>query len=752
MKRINYIILCLMAFIIFPFNIKAVSTDYISIDESVNFLEEAGLSLIDVKFNDFSNTEYPSIGMSGIIQNNNSYEIDYKVVAEFYDSSYEILGATMIEGTLDAFEEQSYSDLSSPDVILYQGNVSDIAYYILRIDVGSSVQVNSREYYIKAYDVDIKVNENNTYDVTEKITAYYNVNKHGIIRTIPLMNNITRLDGTTSYNKTRVKKVSVDSKYKTYREGNNYVIKIGSKNKMLTGEHQYVIKYTYNIGKDPLKDIDELYFNIIGTEWDTTISGITFTITMPKDFDANKIGFSSGSKGSTDNKYIEYDVDGNIITGTYKATLDKGEGLTIRCELPEGYFKGKNPIPFYSIFVIFLSIVGAIYSFIAWLKYGKDDKVVQTVEVYPPKDLNSCEVQCLLDDKTSKKGVISLLLYLANKGYIKIEETEKKKMLSTKKGFKLTKIKEYKGNNSLEKQFFNKLFSYSKKGVNYVTEEDLKNKFYSTINSIKFKTDSKFRDKMFNSNEKYGKRLMLIIFTLIFITTVKLLYEYMGGDIWWMLGSLIPLMIGCAFVTLMISVFSFSDDDVPFWVLIIVIILIVMPIVFLMSNILSDSLMDPLYKIDVSFVTVSIVIILIFGKFLKKRTSSNTKILGRLRGFKEFLEVARKEELEKLVEENPTYFYDILPYTYALGISDKWVKKFESISIESPKWYSDTTDFNINEFSHFMSSTINSASKAMSSSPSSSSGGGGSSFSSGGSSSGGGFSGGGSGGGGGSSW
>ena len=108
-----------------------------------------------------------------------------------------------------------------------------------------------------------------------------------------------------------------------------------------------------------------------------------------------------------------------------------------------------------------------------------------------------------------------------------------------------------------------------------------------------------------------------------------------------------------------------------------------------------------------------------------------------------------KDKLEALVMENPNYFYDILPYTYVLGVSDKWIKKFESISLQAPSWYDSSNGFDVSSFGTFMNSTMVSAQSAMSSSPSSSSDG----FSSdGGGSSGGGSSGGGSGGGGGGSW
>ena len=53
--------------------------------------------------------------------------------------------------------------------------------------------------------------------------------------------------------------------------------------------------------------------------------------------------------------------------------------------------------------------------------------------------------------------------------------------------------------------------------------------------------------------------------------------------------------------------------------------------------------------------------------------------MARVKGFRHFLLVAEKDRLEALVSKNPNYFYDILPYTYALNISRKWIKKFENI-------------------------------------------------------------------------
>ena len=157
---------------------------------------------------------------------------------------------------------------------------------------------------------------------------------------------------------------------------------------------------------------------------------------------------------------------------------------------------------------------------------------------------------------------------------------------------------------------------------------------------------------------------------------------------------------------------------------------------------------DLIYLISYVIGLLCILGMIICSKYLPKRTPYGNDILGKLKGFKNFLETAEKDKLEAMVIKDPTYFYNILPYTYVLGVSDKWINKFEAISLQSPSWYDSPSGFDTVTFGRFMNTTMKSANSSMSSSPSRSSGGG----SSGGGSSGGGSSGGGSGGGGGGSW
>ena len=94
---------------------------------------------------------------------------------------------------------------------------------------------------------------------------------------------------------------------------------------------------------------------------------------------------------------------------------------------------------------------------------------------------------------------------------------------------------------------------------------------------------------------------------------------------------------------------------------------------------------------------VANIITLIFTILMKRKTQFGEEVYAKISGFKNYLQVARKEQLEMLVEENPNYFFDILPYAYVLGVSSKWIERFESIGIPEADWgsfnYLDTSTF-----------------------------------------------------------
>lgn len=674
----------------------------------------------------------------------------------------------------------------------------------LLILLPNKVSASTYDYTIEKYDINMVVNENNTFDITETITTNFNIPKHGIIRKIPLKNTVVRNDGTTSKNRAKITNLRVSDSYITSKDIGYEEIKIGSQYAEITGNHEYKISYTYDIGNDKLKNNDELYLNLIGNEWDTSIDNISFTIKMPKEFDKNLLGFSTGEKGSTNSSNVKYNVTGNTITGNVTNKLYRNEGVTVRLTLPDGYFTKRIDALFMgtiAICAIFVLIADRI-----WAVYGKDKQVVETVEFYPPEGYNSAELELLYKGEVSESGIISLLIYLANKGYLKIEKsmenvkniTQKNDDVADKEKFEkkiqeleeqiaeekqkdpsspklkvlnnllktykdgrkegaidlkiekekttdifqkhkskndpiIVKVKDYDGTNENERRFFQGLFSVR----NYIRMSDLYDSFYRVIDRIKADMNSKKNKELIYEKTSVNKYKCLIGMMAIIVCLITIVptIKYYGTSI---------LMIAIPVLGIL-GVFLYAAlNENEGTAIAIVLLGLLMFVPVSIPSILEEQVNLIAFIIGL----ICIAVIFMFMKLMPKRTELGTEMLGKIKGFRRFLKTAEKSQLEKLVSENPEYFYNILPYTYALDVSDVWINQFETIALKKPEWYNVAEDFDMHEFGK----TMHKASSAMTYSAPNynvSSGGG---SSSGGSSSGGGSSGGGSGGGGGSSW
>ncbi|MEO1246072.1 MAG: DUF2207 domain-containing protein [Pseudomonadota bacterium] len=152
-------------------------------------------------------------------------------------------------------------------------------------------------------------------------------------------------------------------------------------------------------------------------------------------------------------------------------------------------------------------------------------------------------------------------------------------------------------------------------------------------------------------------------------------------------------------------------------------------------------------------VALNVVVMLFFGYIMKRPTLRGRRVLDEMLGFKDYLEIAEKDELNlrNPPAKTPALFEAYLPFALAMGVDQEWSEKFAGIlasirgeggSSYQPGWYSGS--FNTSKLvssTNTLSSGLNSAISSSVTPPGSSSGSGG-----------GGFSGGGGGGGGGGGW
>lgn len=213
------------------------------------------------------------------------------------------------------------------------------------------------------------------------------------------------------------------------------------------------------------------------------------------------------------------------------------------------------------------------------------------------------------------KDAVSLMVYLANKGYLKIENDLEfsKYELNAVKSFKVMKLKNYDGNNAAERVFLNGLFN--SRHPYEVKSSELQNNFYTTLDEVLIDTSLHCERYLATETDAHTKYIIIMIIIEIILS-------------------------------------------------------ILIPLTFYL----------PFYKISsilIGFITTTILAFIF--KLMPKKIMDTTKILSKINGFKSFITAADKVQIEEEVNKNPSYFYDILPYAYVLGVSDEWIKQFEQI-------------------------------------------------------------------------
>lgn len=692
MKNFKKIFLALfLLFLIAPFNAKALTdkTNFININDSTS------LTLGDLSFSNvvFSTSD---IGLTANITNNNEkFGIRYFIVISYYDSNQRYITSSA-ETNFVGSDEEDINHMFEVEVP-NDRSLDDIKYYRLQVDTIDYGSSTDYEFY--NYDINIVVSENNSLDITETIDAYFKNSTKEIHKVIPLKNQIYAQDGSITKSRIQISNLSVNNVYSSYKDNGNYIIQIHNNGHIFYGDKTFKIRYTYNNGHDIADNYDQLYYNIINS-WAVPINNVTFTITMPKEFDENELEFLAGNeKLGEDN--INYTVNGDTITGIYNNHL-YDEDFSVNLILPEGYFTNttsNTTIQDYLLFIIPVALL--ILSLILWFIYGYDKYIlIDTVEFYPPEGFNSLEIGFLYKGEADINDVNSLLIYLADKGYLRISDIGfQNNEFGVEKRFTITKLKDYDGNDTNERIFMDGLFNNSSESI--ITLSELRSILFPTVRKILSNiNDPRNQDKILERNFSFKKLFVgiLILITYVVMTVIPLLNYGNSSQIFNVL--LFPV------IATFILYKTISRDIIPTIKIIIVVVCAIAIGIPFIQNIWPTISQDFIYLIGYLIGTICIIGMFICLKNLSRRTLYGHKILCKINGFKKYLQAVEKDKLESLVAQNPNYFYDILPYTYVLEVSDKWITSFETVNTKQPDWYQSDADFSVKEFGQAMNDTI----------------------------------------------
>lgn len=153
----------------------------------------------------------------------------------------------------------------------------------------------------------------------------------------------------------------------------------------------------------------------------------------------------------------------------------------------------------------------------------------------------------------------------------------------------------------------------------------------------------------------------------------------------------------------------------------------------------------------IAVIVLMVIIFFVFAALMKRPTGLGRKVLDDMLGFKDYLEIAEKDEmnLRNPPEKTPALFEKYLPFALAMGVEQEWAERFTEIlaSIRGPNdtsyhpsWYDGSwNSLKLGSNTASVSSGLNTAISSSITPPGSSSGAGGGGFSGGGGGGGGGW-------------
>ncbi len=559
------------------------------------------------------------------------------------------------------------------------------------------IRINALEVEYTLFDSSTVVNENRTADVTENYKIYFIKNTKEINRKLNHNIMMIREDDSKSLMNARVYDIKSDNLKSISSKNNieNILIKTDGKQDSIS---DYSLSYKYNFGKDTNNDIDEYYYDLVSNV-DAPISNFTFSLTFPKKINKKNIKFSVDGKYDLSEDDVTYTVEDNSIVGSYNQLLKKGQTFSIYVELPNNYFKGATDnFNYLTYLILLIPIIGFVYIIYLWLKFGKGNSLKVKKQENIPNNFDPAEIGYLYGGILEEMDLTSLVIYLANQGYLKIVEHDDGYKLGKENSFKFVKMKDYDRNNAAQELIFNEIF----REKDEVELSDIEYRFADTFKEAGHMLDNEDnRKKLYFENFKFKKMIAFILICLsTFLITLNPVHLMTNSYL---------LAIPMSLLTIFGLYVIFISNSSLLMKLVLGGSISLFTLYIGVTPSIVNSHLFIIYLIGVLLIVVMCILVC----RLSERTLFGTKILGEIYGFKYYLESLTKNELEKKLEENNNYFFDMIPYAYVFDSLEVWIRKGKNLITTPPEWYIPSTEFNMINFEKFIKNVLYTTSLVM---------------------------------------
>ena len=516
----------------------------------------------------------------------------------------------------------------------------------------------NNEYEYTNLDITANILEDWTIDVKEDFTANFFASKHWIIRTIPLNYSVEWKDFHI-----KVSHIDVEwKKFKTSKTDKEREIKIWDAKKVVNWRQNYPISYSiYGLIRNfSWMGYAELYWNLVGYDFDTNINQVRAELILPKAytwFTADDFLITTDWKTNTVD-WFDWTVDWSQwdrIIITYDRWLSAYQWITLAIKFPNNYFEFNHKAqekliwkyneffltPYikyiwgyiwtWEIIFVFIFLVWFIVNIPTKIKERKNVKKYPVIVQYSaPKGMSPSEVWLLYNRCAKPSQIVSLIYERAAQWHISFNTSDK---------------------------------TWIVKNEDLYSNEEKQN---STRNDYKRTTwNAMFNNanKMSIPNTRFNQRLQSI---------ENQLYRHGLKQSW----------------------FKYSDEsksnDIEKWVRLKI-------LLYFFALGFFSCIVERAYLFLRSMAWIFLSCLL--SKFDGKPALSDEwyKLLSEIKWYRNFIKACDENKFKELLNQDPMFFDKTLPYAVALGLETSFMKKFEPILKES--WiisnFSDTSSSDI---------------------------------------------------------
>ena len=514
MKKYLYFIVLLISFIFIPdVNARSYESDRLNLENEYN-LKIGNYSTVKVSF--IKNEKDNTFGVKLSPNFNTNSSLAYYVQVDYYDTNNNVLFTDLESIYYNKSKEYDSITKNYKSINL---NIDDVAYYKVKISYNELKVEDEKyaeyDYLINNYSTTISIEEDKIVNVNYSINVSFKDKPDNFV--FYLLKHTNPSD--KSY-EILPDKIKSDNKHYIDEEDDYYKITFILDNK----DNNISFNYNYKV------EGNGIYINILNDYNEVPVLNYYTSIKSSKYHFNSKLLLSESNAEKISKSNEAYQLNSNY-------NLDEKSNIYLSINIKDSIIFNKTTKyeeftfskPF-NFRYITLTIITFLFSlgFYFYAKRSNNIKVDKDKAIL--KKYNSAEIGYLYDRKVHTREVLSLLIHLANLGYIQIADFID--------DFEIRKLKDYDGVVESERIFMEKLFT--KKGFdrNHINGHSLKKvdkilaselAFNFDINAVKKGLEDSVDSNNLYKDINYGGKFLchiLIIISCVLIVCFSLGYYY----------------------------------------------------------------------------------------------------------------------------------------------------------------------------------------------------------------------------------